>query len=296
MVRRGGRTLTSILLVQILTGLAYGMLFFMVASGLTIIMGVLNIANLAHGSFFMIGAYVGYSVLTSMEMNFYVSIIISIAVTAAIGVIIERLLLRKVYGKELEQVLLTFGLTFIFADLVKWIWGSDMRSIVVPDMLNMSISIGDSVFPFYRLFIVFVGIALSVVLWYFESHTRIGAIIRAGVDDRAMVSALGINVGAVFTGVFAFGAGLAGLSGVLGGPLIGVYIGVDADIIVTSLIVLVIGGLGSWKGSLIAAIIVGLIETLGKVWFPSLSMIAIFLLIVLVLIIRPQGLLGKGAA
>jgi branched-chain amino acid transport system permease protein len=171
-----------------------------------------------------------------------------------------------------------------------------MKTLPVPGLLDGSISFGDTAIPIYRLFVVLFECFLALLLWYLEARTRIGAIIRAGVDDREMVGALGIPVGFVFTGVFAFGAGLAGLSGVLGGPLIGMYTGMDSEILVTSLIVVVIGGLGSWKGSLIGAVLIGIIETLGKVWFPSLSMLIVFLLMMVVLIIRPNGLLGREVA
>ncbi|WP_409305934.1 branched-chain amino acid ABC transporter permease [Peribacillus sp. SCS-155] len=285
----------SIFSVQLLTGLAYGMLYFMIAAGLTIILGVMNIVNLAHGTLFLLGSYIAFTFI-SQDFNFWMALLLSVVITGVLGIIIERLLIQRVYGKELEQVLLTFGLTFIIADTAKWIWGTEMQTIAVPALLDSSISIGSMVFPVYRLFVVLVGCALAFLLWYFESRTRIGAIIRAGVDDRTMVAALGINVGVVFTGVFAFGASLAGLSGVLGGPLIGMYTGMDSDILVTSLIVVVIGGLGSWKGSFIGAILIGLIETLGKVWFPSLSMLIVFLLMVAVLLIRPQGLFGREVA
>jgi branched-chain amino acid transport system permease protein len=285
----------DIIFVQLLTGLAYGMLYFMIAAGLTIILGVMNVVNLAHGAFFLLGTYIAYTFI-SLKVSFWVALLLSITVTAVLGIIVEKLLIRRLYGKELEQVLLTFALTFIIADSAKWIWGTEMQTIAVPALLNSSISVGTLVFPVYRVFVVLTGCALAVLLWYLESRTRIGAIIRAGVDDRSMVSALGINVGLIFTGVFAFGAGLAGLSGVLGGPLIGMYTGMDSDILVTSLIVVVIGGLGSWKGSFIAAILIGLIETFGKIWFPSLSMLIVFLLMVVVLIIRPQGLFGREVA
>lgn len=283
----------SILSVQLLTGLAYGMLYFMIAAGLTIILGVMNIVNLAHGTFFLTGAYVAFSLLSN-QVSFWIALPISVAVMAIVGIVIEKLFIRRVYGKELEQVLLTFGLAFIIADAAEWIWGTEIQTLAVPSLLDTSISFGTLVFPVYRLFVVLVGCALAALLWYFETRTRIGAVIRAGVDDRAMVSALGINVGLVFTGVFAFGAGLAGLSGVLGGPLLGMYTGLDSEILVTSLIVVVVGGLGSWRGSFIGAILIGLIETLGKIWFPSLSMLIVFLIMVVVLIIRPQGLFGRG--
>ena len=282
----------SIYIVQLLTGVAYGMLYFMIAAGLTIILGVMNVVNLAHGAFFLLGTYFAFMFL-SLELNFWIALILSVIITAILGIIVEKFLINKLYGKELEQVLLTFGLTFVIADSAKWIWGTEMQTIPVPELLNASITIGDMVFPAYRIFVVLVGCIIAGILWYLESKTRIGAIIRAGVDDRVMVAALGINVRLVFTGVFAFGAAMAGLSGVLGGPLIGMYTGMDSDILVTSLIVVVIGGLGSWKGSFIGAILIGLIETLGKIWFPSFSMLIVFLLMVVVLMIRPQGLYGK---
>jgi branched-chain amino acid transport system permease protein len=271
------------------------MLYFMIAAGLTIILGVMNVVNLAHGALFMIGTYVAFTFI-NQHVNFWIALLGSVVISAVLGLILEKLFIRQVYGKELEQVLLTFGLSFIIADTSKWIWGTELHTIAAPHLLDTSITIGAMVFPVYRLFVVLVGCLLAALLWYLESKTRIGAIIRAGVDDRTMVAALGINVGFVFTGVFVFGAALAGLSGVLGGPLVGMYTGMDTDILVTSLIVVVIGGLGSWKGSFVGAILIGLIETLGKVWFPSLSMLIVFLLMVVVLIIRPQGLFGKEVA
>ncbi|ADU93884.1 MULTISPECIES: branched-chain amino acid ABC transporter permease [Geobacillus] len=285
----------SAISAQLLTGVAYGMLYFMIAAGLTIILGVMNVVNLAHGTLFMLGAYIAFTFINE-ELNFWIALFLAVFLTAIFGLFLEKWLIKHVYGKELEQVLLTFGLSFIIADAVEWIWGTEMHTLPVPDLLSGSLSIGDTAFPVYRLFVVFIGCLLALLLWYLETKTRIGAIIRAGVDDRAMVSALGINVGLVFTGVFAFGAALAGLSGVLGGPLIGMYTGMDSEILVTSLIVVVIGGLGSWKGSFIGAIAIGVIETLGKVWFPSLSMLTVFLIMMIVLIIRPQGLFGREVA
>ncbi|MFC0295946.1 MULTISPECIES: branched-chain amino acid ABC transporter permease [Geobacillus] len=285
----------SIFLAQLLTGLAYGMLYFMIAVGLTIILGVMNVVNLAHGTLFMLGAYIAFTFIND-EVNFWAALLLAVLLTAVLGLVLEKLLIKRIYGKELEQVLLTFGLSFIIADAIEWIWGTEMHTLPVPGLLSGSLSIGSTAFPLYRLFVVFIGCLLALLLWYLETKTRVGAIIRAGVDDRAMVSALGINVGLVFTGVFAFGAALAGLSGVLGGPLIGMYTGMDSEILVTSLIVVVIGGLGSWKGSFIGAIAIGVIETLGKVWFPSLSMLTVFLIMMIVLIIRPQGLFGREVA
>lgn len=267
----------------------------MIAAGLTIILGVMNIVNLAHGTLFMLGAYLAFTFISG-EMNFWLALFLAVVLTAIFGIILEKLLIKHVYGKVLEQVLLTFGLSFIIADAVKWIWGTEMKTLPAPALLDISISFGETTFPVFRLFVVFVGCLLAMLLWYLESKTRVGAIIRAGVDDREMVGALGINVGLVFIGVFCFGAALAGLSGVLGGPLIGMYTGMDSEILVTSLIVVVIGGLGSWKGSFIGAILIGVIETLGKVWIPSLSMTIVFLIMIVILIIRPSGLFGREVA
>lgn len=269
------------------------MLYFLIAVGLSIILGVMNVVNLAHGSLFVLGAYVAYSFISN-GVNFWVALILSLIVAALLGVVIERFLLRSAYGQPLSQALLTFGLAFMLADVMKWIWGTTLYRIPTPDPFNFSIDLGDVSFPVYRLFIVIVGLIIALILWYVERNTRIGAIIRAGVDDREMVSALGINVGLVFTGVFVFGALMATLGGVLGGPVLGTYPGLDFSVLVTSLIVVVIGGLGSWKGSFVAAILVGLIETIGNIWFPALSMFLIFLIMILILMIKPSGLFGRG--
>lgn len=283
----------SLFVAQVLTGFTFGMLYFLIAVGLSIILGVMNVVNLAHGSLFVLGAYVAYSFISN-GVNFWVALILSLIVAALLGVVIERFLLRSAYGQPLSQALLTFGLAFMLADVMKWIWGTTLYRIPTPDPFNFSIDLGDVSFPVYRLFIVIVGLIIALILWYVERNTRIGAIIRAGVDDREMVSALGINVGLVFTGVFVFGALMATLGGVLGGPVLGTYPGLDFSVLVTSLIVVVIGGLGSWKGSFVAAILVGLIETIGNIWFPALSMFLIFLIMILILMIKPSGLFGRG--
>jgi len=282
----------SLLAAQLLNGLAYGMLLFMIAAGLSIIYGFMNIVNLAHGTFFMLAAYAAYS-LAGMKVNFWLAIPVAIVLIMIFSIAVEKLLLSFVYGKEHEQVLLTFGLLIIFADMVKWIWGASPRSLPIPPSLDFSITMGILDFPVYRLFVIAVGILVAVALWYFENRTRIGAIIRAGVDDRQMVSALGIHVGIVFTGVFAFGAGLAALSGILGGAILGVYPGMDTETLILSLVVIVIGGLGTWKGAFSGALLVGLLETMGQIWFPSLSMVLIFLCMTVILLVKPTGLFGK---
>lgn len=285
----------SALAVQLLTGLAYGMLLFMIAVGLSVIFGLMNIVNLAHGVFFVLGVYLAFS-LTNWGLNFWLAMVLAAIAMAGFGVLIERGLLFRSYNDELSQVLLTFGLAFMLADVVRWVWGTRSQILDTPGVLDFSVDAGGVGFPAYRLFVVVVGCLVAAVLWYFETRTRIGAVIRAGVDDREMVSALGINVTLVFAGVFAFGAGLAGLSGVLGGPILGMYPDMHFDILVTSLIVVVIGGLGTWKGAFVGAILVGMVETLGQVWFPSLALVIVFLLMAVVLVLKPTGLFGRDLA
>lgn len=284
----------SIFMMQILNGLAYGMLLFMIAAGLSIIFGLMNVVNLAHGSFFLVGVYLAFSFM-KLHTGFWLALILSVASVMVLGVFVERVLLKSVYGKELEQVLLTFGLSFILADLAKWIWGTSPQSLAAPSLLDGSVNFMGMVFPSYRLFVIVLGGALAFLIWYMETKTRVGAIIRAGVDDREMLSALGIPVTAVFTATFAFGTGLAAAGGVLGGPILGMSTGMDAEILISSLVVVVVGGLGTWKGSFIGAIIIGMVDTLGRVWFPSLSMMMVFAIMTIVLLVKPAGLFGKGA-
>ncbi len=221
--------------------------------------------------------------------------LVAIVIVSILGILMEKLLLERVYGMELEQVLLTFGLSFIFADIVKWIWGSSPLTLPIPMNLDVSMNLGVMMFPAYRIFVILIGCLLAVFLWYMENKTRIGAVIRAGVDDREMLSALGINIKGVFTCIFAVGAGLAGLSGVLGGPIMGMYVGIDSEILISSLVIVVVGGLGTWKGAFVGAILVGVVDTLGRVYLPSLTMAMVFAIMIVVLLMKPNGLFGKGA-
>jgi branched-chain amino acid transport system permease protein len=282
------------LFMHILNGLAYGMLLFMIAAGLSIIFGLMNIVNLAHGAFYLAGVYIAYS-FVKQGLGFWLSLLVSIIIVTILGILMEKLLLERVYGKELEQVLLTFGLSFIFADMVKWIWGTSPMTLPVPKAFDFSMNLGIMMFPAYRIFVIFIGCLFAVLLWYMENKTRVGAMIRAGVDDREMLSALGINIKVVFTSIFAVGAALAGISGVLGGPIMGMYVGIDSEILISSLVIVVVGGLGTWKGAFIGAILIGIVDTLGRVWFPSFTMAMVFAIMIIVLLIRPNGLFGRGA-
>lgn len=283
------------LVTQLLTGLAYSMLLFMISVGLSVIFGLMNVVNLAHGAFYVVGVYVAFTLMQT-GLGFWVALLVGTLTVAVLGVLTERFLLSRTYGNELNEVLLTFGLAFILADLVRLIWGTNPQTLSEPAALSFRVAFAGVEFPAYRLFVVLVGCLIAALLWYFETRTRIGAIVRAGVDDREMVSALGINVTLVFAGVFAFGAGLAAFGGILGGPILGMYPDQGFDILVVALIVVVLGGLGTWKGAFAGAILVGMVETMGRIYFPSLSLVIVFLLMAVVLLIKPSGLFGRSVA
>jgi branched-subunit amino acid ABC-type transport system permease component len=283
----------SDLLGQALNGLAYGALLFLLSVGLTLIFGMLDIVNLAHGSFYMLGAYAGLSTLAATG-NFWLAALAAPVAVGLIGALVERGLLRRLYRRSsLDQVLLTFGLIYLFEDLVKWGWGGRIRSIPPPEILSRRVTLGGITFPSYRLFVIVFGLLVAVLLWLVIERTRLGAVIRAGVFDAEMAGGLGIDTGRVFTWVFAFGAALGGLSGVIAGPIQSAYPSMGVSILIPALIVVVVGGLGSLKGSLVGSLIIGQAETFGKVWFPGVSMLMIYSVMALIVLLRPQGLYGR---
>jgi branched-subunit amino acid ABC-type transport system permease component len=209
----------EIYFAQLLNGLVYGMLLFLTAAGLSLIFGLMNVVSLAHGSFFMLGAYIALSV-TRQTQNFWLALLIAPALTVAIGLVMERVFMRPLYRRgHLDQVLLTFGFTFVFFDAVRWIWGSDIRKLAAPEALQGSIEIAGGMFSTYRLFLLALGAGLALVLWLVMERSRLGAMVRAGVDDSAMAAGLGANIPALFTGVFGAGVALAALGGVAAGPV-----------------------------------------------------------------------------
>jgi len=278
---------------QALNGLAYGVLLFLLSVGLTLIFGMLDVVNLAHGSYYMLGAYAGLT-LIAVTGNFWLAVLVAPAAVALIGAAVERTCLRPLYRRgPLDQVLLTFGLIYVFEDLVKWIWSGRIRSIPTPALFSSSVTVFGATIPSYRLFVIVFGLVMAAALWALIEKTRLGAIIRAGVFDSEMTAGMGINIHRVFTGVFAFGAALAGLSGVIAGPIQSAYPPMGASILVPALIVVVVGGLGSLKGSLAGSLIIGQAETFGKVWLPGTSMLMIYVVMALILLFRPQGLFGR---
>jgi len=278
---------------QALNGLVYGALLFLLSVGLTLIFGMLDVVNLAHGSFYMLGAYAGIAAL-ALTGNFWIAAITAPLVVGLVGALVERGLLRRLYRRSpLDQVLLTFGLIYLFEDLVKWGWGGRIRSISPPEIFSGRITFGGLTIPSYRIFVIVFGLLVAILLWLVIEKTRLGAVIRAGVYDAEMTAGLGIDIGRVFTLVFAFGAALGGLSGVIAGPIQSAYPSMGVSILIPALIVVVVGGLGSLKGSFVGSLIIGQAETFGKVWLPGVSMLMIYAVMALIVLLRPQGLFGR---
>jgi branched-subunit amino acid ABC-type transport system permease component len=278
---------------QAVNGLAYGVLLFLLSVGLTLIFGMLDIVNLAHGSFYMLGAYAGLAALSATG-SFWLAALAAPLAVGLIGALVERGLLRPLYRRPpLDQVLLTFGLIYLFEDLVKGLFGGRIRSIPPPALFSGSVELGGLTLPAYRLFVIVFGLAVALALWLLIERTRLGALIRAGVYDAEMTAGMGIDVDRMFTLVFAFGAALGGLSGVIAGPIQSAYPSMGVSILIPALIVVVVGGLGSLKGSFVGSLIIGQAETFGKAWLPGVSMLMIYLVMALVVLLRPQGLFGR---
>jgi branched-chain amino acid transport system permease protein len=279
--------------IHILNGVSFGMLLFLLAAGLSLIYGLMRILNLTHGSFYLLGAYIGLSVI-HLTGSFILAIIGATLAVAVIGVILERFFLRRFYLEELPQTLLTFGFLFIFADLSLWWWGGVPQTLPKPALLAHSIPLGDRMYSTYRLFLIAVGLVVAALLWWFQEGTRVGAMLRSGVDDEEIARGLGINVSLLFTLVFALGAFLAALGGVLAAPLIGVYPGADFDVMLLAFVVIIIGGLGNLTGALVGGVLVGLLDNFGKVYFPEFAQFTIFVPMALILVVRPTGLFGRA--
>jgi branched-chain amino acid transport system permease protein len=281
------------LAVQLLNGLSFAALLFFLASGFTLIFGLMRIVNLAHGAYYLIGGYVALTTITATG-NFWLGLLAGPIAIALTGLLTERVLLRPIRGRELPEVLLTVGVGFVFADMALEIWGGDPRTIDPPAFLQGGMNLGFLTYPRYRVFVMGCALLVGIVLFVLHSRTRYGAIVRAGVDDREMISALGINIDRVFAGVFVFGSLLAGLAGVIGGGLLSLLPGADTEILLYSLAVVIIGGLGSLPGAVIGSIIVGLADAFGRALAPELSYFTLFAPMALILVLRPRGLLGSG--
>ena len=280
-------------IIQLLNGLVFSMLLFVLAAGLSLIFGQMNVINLAHGAFYLLGGYLGLSIVRYTG-NFWLALLIAPLLVGGLGLVIEYLFLRRLYGSEqhLGQVLFTFGLALIAADLMRWQWGAHVEAISPPELLAGQIPMFTLQFPLYRLALLGFGLALAALVWRVLERTRLGAIIRAGVSDARMVSGLGINIHLVFAGVFALGTALAALAGVIGAPVLTLYPGLDFEILILTLVVVVVGGLGTLKGAFFGSLLIGLAATFGRALWPEFSLFLIFAVMAIVLIVRPSGLFG----
>ena len=290
-------------LIQLLNGVQYGLLLFLVSSGLTLVFGIMGIINIAHGSFYMIGAYLAWS-LTGALGSFWLALPAGIVLSVVIGMLLEWLVIRFLYHRDhLYQVLLTYGLILVFEELRSVLWGDDVRGVNIPRVLSASIPLTDTQsYPVYRLWISAVCLAVAGLMYWVIQKTRLGMMIRAGASNREMVQSLGINIQVVYRVVFAAGLALAAFAGMIAAPVSAVFPGMGSQVLIVCFVVVVIGGMGSVKGALIASLLIGLVDTFGKVVtlevggfkvLPELSSMTVYVLMAAILLWRPEGLFGK---
>lgn len=284
-------------LVQCLNAIQYGLLLFLLASGLTLIFGIMGVINLAHGSFYMVGAYMAFALSPLFGGNFLVTLAAGTVLAAVLGYLLEWVFFSYLYQREhLQQVLMTYGLILVFEELRSLLVGNDVHGVPVPSWLAGSLPLGDLMqYPWYRLFASGTCIVLAVALYLVVNHTRLGMMIRAGASDRDMVRGLGINIRRLYRTVFAAGVALAALAGMIAAPISSVYPNMGASVLIICFVVVVIGGIGSITGALVASLLVGFVDTFGKVFFSEAAGIGIYVLMAAVLIWRPEGLMGRRA-
>lgn len=282
----------SVSLLLAINSITLGGLLFLLSAGFSLIFGLMKIPNLTHGSFFMLGAYLSTS-LIAWGLDFWTAALVAGLGVAALGGVVERLILRRLAGAELAQVLVTLGLSFMIADVCLMVWTGDPIRIDTPGALRGATSVLGLGFPIYRLAVSLIAVIFAAALWALLDRTRLGAMIRAGVDDAAMARVVGIRVSRLFTVVFCLGAWLAGFAGVIGGPILSVYPGLDQEMLPLALVVVILGGSGSLLGSLVGSFVVGFLYNFGQAMFPELAYVVLFLPMLLVLVVRPQGLFGR---
>jgi branched-subunit amino acid ABC-type transport system permease component len=298
--RRCGVGDLSNVLIQVLNGITFAMFLYLIAAGLSIVFGVINIVNFAHGSLYMLGAFFTYSLIHKLNFtgNFFLTLLIGPALVGLVGLVMEFILLRRIYeAPHFLQLLMTYGVVLIIQDLVKYFWGGlgeeFVKSVPPPPFLAKSIDILGHPFPSYYLFTIMCGFALAYLIWWFLERSAIGSLIRAAATEKEMLNALGINVKLLYTLVFGLGAFLGGLGGALAAPVRAAYPGMGVEVIVECFIVVVVGGLGRVQGALVAALIIGQLEVFGIMFLEELSMVFIYLLMAIVLLYKPTGLFGK---
>ena len=282
------------LLFQIMNGLTTGALLFFVAIGLSVVFGLMRILNLSHGALFLFGGFVGSSVQLATG-SFVLAALAGLVAAGVLGLLIQQVFSRTLLGTPFNQVLLTLGIAFALNNAILAIWGGAPRRLEAPAVFMSSVSIFNVTYPSYRLFLIGIYLVAGALLWLFWEHSRLGALVRACVDDRQMAAAMGIRVDVVFASVFTVGAALAGFAGVLGGPVLGVSIGLDFDVLLLAVVIIVVGGIGSLGGAFVASMLVGLVDTFGKALFPEISYFTLFVPVILILLVRPLGLFGRVA-
>ena len=298
---------TILLVEQALNGLQFGLMLFLLASGLTLVFGIMDMINLAHGALYMVGAFFA-AWLAPIVNSFWLAIVLAVPLTAIVGMLLESTLLRTLYQRDhLAQVLATFALILILNEAVRMIWGSDM-SLPTPQALSGPVELMPGLYyPSYRLMIIGVGLIIAVLLWFLVTRTRVGALVRAGASNREMAMAMGVNIRALFTAVFGVGAALCAVAGAMLGPLLAIQVGMGDSILILAFVVIVIGGIGSIRGAFVGSVLVGLVDTFGRTMMPHLfrellppqwasaagpavASILIYVLMAVVLFVRPQGL------
>ncbi|UWQ17898.1 branched-chain amino acid ABC transporter permease [Jannaschia sp. M317] len=289
-----------LLFIQLLNGVSLGMSLFIIAAGLTLILGVLRVLNFAHGAFYMLGGYVCFSLvgwLSGFPGGFWFAVLGSAAALAVFAYGVERTMLRHLYDRDhLYQLLFTFALVMIIGDLVKVTWGTQVLSVSLPPGFTGATDLGIAWYPTYRLLLCVIGVVVALTMWYFVNRTRAGRFVRAATQDREMLESLGINVGRIYLLVFVAGSALAGFGGALAAPAISLSAGMDAEIIVQCFIIVIIGGLGSLGGAFLGALILGLLNSFGVMLLPDFEIVLVYLVMVVVLMVRPWGILGKPEA
>jgi branched-chain amino acid transport system permease protein len=290
----------STFLIQCLNAVQYGLLLFLVASGLTLIFGIMGVINLAHGSFYMIGAYMAYALAPGVQQwlggGFFTTLALGIVLSVLLGYVLEWVFFSYLYEREhLQQVLMTYGLILVFEELRSMLVGDDVHGVAPPDFLAGSIPLGDVMtYPVYRLFVSAVCLAVAALMWAVMTRTRLGMRIRAGASNREMVRAMGVNIRLLYRVVFAIGVALAALAGMIAAPVSSVYPGMGSGVLIICFVVVVIGGIGSIKGALVAALLVGLVDTFGKVLVPGVAGLSVYLLMAVMLLWKPEGLFKAG--
>lgn len=281
--------------IQSLNSLALGGVLFTLAAGFSLIFGLMRIANLSHGAYFMFGAYIGLSAMDH-GYGFGVALLAAGLGVGILGAVVERVVLRRLAGNSLSQVLATLGVAFVIADGSLWLWGGDPRSVSPPAIFSGGLQMFGLTFPLYRLMVLVFSVLVAIGLWLLLDKTRLGVMIRASVDDRQMAQGIGVPASRLFTLVFCLGAALAGIGGVIAAPILSVYPGMDADMLPLALVVVILGGLGSLGGAFVGSFVIGFIYSFGQVLLPDLAYIILFLPMVIVLAVRPRGLFGRITA